>query len=139
MQQRLADAKATGKVVVAHYLFDSMNVRLIVPFGVQTGLSLGFDSRGTVTEETYDASGHADLARREAVRADVRHAPGDRRPLAQRGGAAAQAIAAPVIALLRARVQLRGTMTMYLPYQAWSYFVVASSWRYVSSGEPAAL
>ena len=34
-----------------------MNVRLIVPFGVQTGLSLGFDSRGTVTEETYDASG----------------------------------------------------------------------------------
>ena len=57
MQQRVADAKATGKVVVAHYLFDSMNVRLIVPFGVQTGLSLGFDSRGTVSEETYDASG----------------------------------------------------------------------------------
>ena len=28
-----------------------------VPFGRQTGLSVGLDSRGTVTEETYDASG----------------------------------------------------------------------------------
>jgi hypothetical protein len=28
-------------------------VRLLVPFGQQTSLSLGLDSRGTVTEETY--------------------------------------------------------------------------------------
>ena len=34
-----------------------MHVVLIVPFGVQNGLSLGFESRGTVTEETYDAAG----------------------------------------------------------------------------------
>jgi hypothetical protein len=27
------------------------------PFGVQTGLSLGFDATGTLTEETYDANG----------------------------------------------------------------------------------
>ena len=27
-----------------------------MPFGVQTGGSIGFESRGTVTEETYDAA-----------------------------------------------------------------------------------
>jgi YD repeat-containing protein len=32
-------------------------VRLLVPFGAQTGLSLAFDSTGTMTEQTYDASG----------------------------------------------------------------------------------
>ena len=77
-----------GKVIVAHYLFDSMKVRLIVPFGVQTGLSLGFDSRGTVTEETYDAAGTLISREEKPFAADVRHASGDRRPLAQRGGPA---------------------------------------------------
>lgn len=57
MQARLAEAGATGRTVVVHYRFDSIHVRLIVPFGVQTGMSLGFDSRGTVTEETFDAAG----------------------------------------------------------------------------------
>ena len=55
MQGRLATAVATGKVVLAHYRFDAVHVRLVVPFGVQSGISLGFDSTGTVTEETYDA------------------------------------------------------------------------------------
>jgi hypothetical protein len=32
-------------------------VILIAPFGVQTGGSIGLESRGTVTEETYDAHG----------------------------------------------------------------------------------
>src|SRR4029079_6373166 len=80
MQQRLADAKASGKVVVAHYLFDSMIVGRIVPFAVQTGLSLGFDSRGTVTEETYDASGTL-ISREERPFAQTfvtRRATGDR-------------------------------------------------------------
>ena len=57
MQGRLERAGASGTTVVAHYQFDSVNVTLLVPFGVQTGLSLGFESRGTMTEETYDASG----------------------------------------------------------------------------------
>ncbi len=57
MQRRVLDAKATGTAVVAHYQFDAVHLSLIVPFGVQTGLSLGFESRGTVTEETYDAAG----------------------------------------------------------------------------------
>ncbi len=57
MQGRLQRATSTGTTVVAHYEFDSVNVTLLVPFGVQSGLSLGFESRGTMTEETYDASG----------------------------------------------------------------------------------
>jgi Na+-translocating ferredoxin:NAD+ oxidoreductase RnfD subunit len=57
MEGRLKDAEASGRTVIAHYRFDAVNVSLIVPFGVQTGVSLGFDSAGTVTEETYDASG----------------------------------------------------------------------------------
>jgi hypothetical protein len=57
MQGRLGGAMTTGHAVIAHYRFDAVNVRLIVPFGVQTGVSLGFESRGTVTQETYDASG----------------------------------------------------------------------------------
>jgi hypothetical protein len=57
MRERLRTAEASGQTVVEHYRFDSVRVELIVPFGVQTGVSLGFVSRGTVVEETYDAGG----------------------------------------------------------------------------------
>jgi Na+-translocating ferredoxin:NAD+ oxidoreductase RnfD subunit len=57
MQNRVAEAAATGKVVIEHYRFDSVNVALIEPFGVQSGLSLGVEASGTVTTETYDAEG----------------------------------------------------------------------------------
>jgi Na+-translocating ferredoxin:NAD+ oxidoreductase RnfD subunit len=57
MQLRLASDLASGTSTVDVYKFDSVNVTLIVPFGVQTGLSLGFDSRGTVTHNTYDSAG----------------------------------------------------------------------------------
>ena len=57
MQARLQAVQAGGPTVVDHYRFDAVKLRLIVPFGVQTGISLGFDSTGTVTEETYDANG----------------------------------------------------------------------------------
>lgn len=57
MQARLRETAASGRTVITHYRFDSVSLRLIVPFGVQTGTSLGFDSRGTMTEETYDAGG----------------------------------------------------------------------------------
>jgi Na+-translocating ferredoxin:NAD+ oxidoreductase RnfD subunit len=57
MQARLQDAQASGSTVIEHYRFDAVNVTLIVPFGVQSGISLGFESRGTVTEETWDAAG----------------------------------------------------------------------------------
>jgi Na+-translocating ferredoxin:NAD+ oxidoreductase RnfD subunit len=58
MRARL-DRGANGTTVVDHYQFDSMDVSLLTPFGVQTGLSLGFHSRGTVTHETLDASNNA--------------------------------------------------------------------------------
>jgi Na+-translocating ferredoxin:NAD+ oxidoreductase RnfD subunit len=57
MQDRLKDTIASGRTVLNHYRFDSVHVILLVPFGVQTGLSLGFDSTGTVTTQTYDSSG----------------------------------------------------------------------------------
>jgi Na+-translocating ferredoxin:NAD+ oxidoreductase RnfD subunit len=80
MQARLRDAKASGRTVVAHYQFDAVHVIVIAPFGVQTGGSLGLDSRGTVTEETYDAAGTL-LDRRTspfALTFAVRRATGDR-------------------------------------------------------------
>jgi Na+-translocating ferredoxin:NAD+ oxidoreductase RnfD subunit len=57
MQGRLQAAATSGQTTIAHYRFDAVHVVLIVPFGVQTGISLGFQAQGTVTEETYDAGG----------------------------------------------------------------------------------
>jgi hypothetical protein len=57
MQGRLQEAEMSGRTVVSHYLFDSVHVVVIAPFGVQTGGSIGFESRGTVTKDTYDAAG----------------------------------------------------------------------------------
>ena len=58
MQGRLSEAKATGTTVIHRYQIDSVHVTLLIPFGKQDGLSLGMQSRGTVTTETYDAAGH---------------------------------------------------------------------------------
>ncbi len=57
MRARLADAVATGTTVIERYQIDEVNVTLLVPFGRQDGLSLGLESRGTVTTETYGAAG----------------------------------------------------------------------------------
>jgi hypothetical protein len=57
MQTRLRDALDTGRTVVEQYQIDDVHVVLIVPFGQQVALSLGLESRGTVTRETYDADG----------------------------------------------------------------------------------
>ena len=57
MQGRLATARTTGTTVIDHYQFASATVSLLVPFGKQTGLSLGFGSEGTVIEETYNTAG----------------------------------------------------------------------------------
>ncbi len=58
MQRRLQDAISTGTKVIARYRFDALDMSLLEPFGKQTGLSLGLDARGTLTEETYDAAGN---------------------------------------------------------------------------------
>jgi Na+-translocating ferredoxin:NAD+ oxidoreductase RnfD subunit len=57
LRGRLDEARATGVTVVEQYEIDTVHVTLLVPFGRQDGLSLGLESRGTVTTETYDASG----------------------------------------------------------------------------------
>ena len=60
MQNRLRGA-GLGPTVVTHYRFDSIDASLLVPFGKQTGLSLGLAATGTQTEETYDAAGTLQL------------------------------------------------------------------------------
>ena len=45
MQGRLDGATASGATTVAHYDFDAIDVSLLVPFGQQTGLSLGLRGR----------------------------------------------------------------------------------------------
>jgi len=80
MQGRLRQASASGTTVVDHYQIDDINVSLLVPFGRQDGLSLGLQSRGTVTRETYDDAGHV-RARQSAPFAKtfvVRRATGGR-------------------------------------------------------------
>jgi hypothetical protein len=57
MQAVLAALPASGPTTVEHYRFDAVSVKTLVPFGVQTGISLGLDSTGTVVTETYDANG----------------------------------------------------------------------------------
>jgi hypothetical protein len=65
---------------VHHYHFDRVDVGLLVPFGAQTGLSLGLHGSGTVTSETFDAAGN--LVNRESAPFDqtfaVRRATGAR-------------------------------------------------------------
>ncbi len=57
MKDRLHQDAASGATVVDRFQIDEVNITLLVPFGKQTGLSLGLESRGTVTTETYNA-GH---------------------------------------------------------------------------------
>lgn len=80
MEGRLQEGITSGRTVIAHYRFDAVHVTLIVPFGAQTGVSLGFESRGTVTEETYDAAGTLQARRTSpfALTFAVRRATGGR-------------------------------------------------------------
>jgi Na+-translocating ferredoxin:NAD+ oxidoreductase RnfD subunit len=57
MESRVASAEEDGTVTIERYVFDSMNLILIDPFGVQSGLSLGVESTGTVVTESYDTDG----------------------------------------------------------------------------------
>ena len=80
MQDRLEAASTSGTTTLTHYEFDDIEVRLLVPFGAQTGLSLGLNGRGTITTETRNASG--DVTGRESEPFDLtfamRQATGDR-------------------------------------------------------------
>ena len=80
MQERLQTASTSGTTVLTHYQFDAIDVSLLVPFGAQTGLSLGLAGRGTMTTEPRDADGG--LIERESSPFDLtfamRRATGDR-------------------------------------------------------------
>jgi Na+-translocating ferredoxin:NAD+ oxidoreductase RnfD subunit len=58
MQATLSALQPGGATTVTHYAFETVDVQLLVPFGVQTGLSLGFHATGTVTQQTYDGAGN---------------------------------------------------------------------------------
>jgi len=81
MQERLRTASTSGTTVLTHYQFDAIDVSLLVPFGAQSGLSLGLAGRGTMTTETRDADGGR-LIERESSPFDLtfamRRATGDR-------------------------------------------------------------
>ena len=80
MQARLADAIAMGTTTINRYDFDTVDMSLLKPFGKQDGLSIGLTSKGTMTEDTYDANGKL-LGSREAPFDKVfvvRRATGDR-------------------------------------------------------------
>ena len=57
MRGRIQDAAMSGTREVEQYQIDDVDITLVVPFGRQAGLSLGLESRGTVTTEIYDADG----------------------------------------------------------------------------------
>ena len=56
LRRRLDDA-ADGTMAAERYSIEDVRITLVVPFGRQTGLSLGLESRGTVTTETYRSDG----------------------------------------------------------------------------------
>ena len=68
MRARLEADAANGARTVDRYRIDDVHVTLLAPFGRQEGLSLGLESRGTVTTETFDDSGDAPGPHHGAVR-----------------------------------------------------------------------
>ncbi|HXG26410.1 MAG TPA: hypothetical protein VNL94_06120 [Candidatus Binatia bacterium] len=80
MQARVAAAAAGGDRTVEHYRFDAVEVRRLVPFGVQEGFSLGLDATGTIVREVYAADGRLLSQTTEPFAATfaLRRATGDR-------------------------------------------------------------
>jgi hypothetical protein len=56
LRRRLDDAN-DGTRVAERYSIKDVRITLVVPFGRQTGLSLGLESRGTLTTETFRSDG----------------------------------------------------------------------------------
>jgi hypothetical protein len=57
MVARMEEARERGVTEVEHFTFETIHVSLLVPFGVQSGLSMGLTGEGTVVVERYGASG----------------------------------------------------------------------------------
>jgi hypothetical protein len=80
MRARIGATTATGTTVVDHHQIDTIDVVLLIPFGRQDGLSLGMESRGTVTRVTHDVDGDVVATTTEpfATTFAMRRATGDR-------------------------------------------------------------
>jgi len=80
MRNRLSVAARSGRTVVRRYRIESVRMVLEVPFGRQDGLSVGLQSRGSVTVQTYDAAGNLQSSSTEplATMFVMRRATGDR-------------------------------------------------------------
>jgi hypothetical protein len=80
MQARVAAAAGGGERTLEHYTFEAIHVRRLVPFGVQSGLSLGLDGTGTLVREVYSANGALVSRASESFSTTfaVRRATGDR-------------------------------------------------------------
>ena len=59
MERRVDDVIESGRAAVPHYAFEHLHVVLVDPEG-QSGLSLGFQARGTVEEVTFGVDGNED-------------------------------------------------------------------------------
>ena len=54
MRAQLDDSGPSGgPTIVEHYRFATLSARLLIPFGVQDGFSIGLDATGTMLRETY--------------------------------------------------------------------------------------
>jgi hypothetical protein len=55
MQARVREASegSVRAAVIEHYRFDAVEVRLLIPFGVQSGFSLGLDATGVMVREIW--------------------------------------------------------------------------------------
>jgi Na+-translocating ferredoxin:NAD+ oxidoreductase RnfD subunit len=80
LQAEVEEAASSGETTIHHYTFDSLDLTLIEPFGIQSGLSLGLEASGTVTTETYDADGTLTSTQTEPYERTfvMRRATGDR-------------------------------------------------------------
>lgn len=79
MRERVTSAAADPRRVVDRYRIDEVRIRLIVPFGEQSGLSLGIDAVGTVTSEVgVDGSLEPKGSEPFATTFVMRRATGDR-------------------------------------------------------------
>lgn len=56
MRRRIDDAVSKGATIVGAYAFESLHLVTIPPEG-QSGLSLGFEARGTLEQTTFDSNG----------------------------------------------------------------------------------
>ncbi|MEX2623330.1 MAG: hypothetical protein WD651_06360 [Acidimicrobiia bacterium] len=57
LERRIEAAATAGELVVDHYSFDSLHLRVVQTEGPQGGASLAVDAVGTVEEVTYDPLG----------------------------------------------------------------------------------